>query len=104
MLSPRRLSSLRRIGARLLHLVAQQAGADGGVGAVDADGFHVPHCAEDGFVGVVVRPDHHLFGTAPTRDGFARLVDDLEGQLAAPPTAAGAATDPAPTLIAESAW
>ncbi|WP_330343770.1 bifunctional 3-(3-hydroxy-phenyl)propionate/3-hydroxycinnamic acid hydroxylase [Streptomyces longwoodensis] len=103
-LSPRRLSFLRRIGARLLHLVGQQAGADGGVGAVDADGFYVPHCAEDGFVGVVVRPDHYLFGTAPTRDGFARLVDDLEEQLAAPPTTACAATAPAPTLIAESAW
>lgn len=83
-LSSRQRAFLERIGARLLHLVAPGTRVDEEVGAVDVDGFYVPHFTEDGLAGVVVRPDHYVFGTAATPDGFARLVDDLEEQLAAP--------------------
>ncbi|MFG3248819.1 bifunctional 3-(3-hydroxy-phenyl)propionate/3-hydroxycinnamic acid hydroxylase [Streptomyces sp. NPDC048187] len=99
-LSTRQLAFLGRIGARLLHLVPPGTPVDEAVGAVDVDGFYVPHFAEDGLAGVVVRPDHYIFGTAATQDGFARLVDDLEEQLAAPRDTAVTA----PALAPGSAW
>ncbi|MFE6365687.1 bifunctional 3-(3-hydroxy-phenyl)propionate/3-hydroxycinnamic acid hydroxylase [Streptomyces sp. NPDC057806] len=86
MLSGRQRVFLDRIGARLLHLVPPGTPVDEAVGAVDIDGFYMPHFAEGGLAGVVVRPDHYVFGTARTPDDFARLVDDLEEQLAVPHT------------------
>ncbi|GAA1369485.1 bifunctional 3-(3-hydroxy-phenyl)propionate/3-hydroxycinnamic acid hydroxylase [Streptomyces beijiangensis] len=82
-LSTRQLTFLEGIGARLLHLAGPEAHADEEVAAVDLDGFYVPHLAEEGQVGVVIRPDHYLFGTAAAWDDFVRLIDDLEEQLAA---------------------
>ncbi|GAA3290505.1 bifunctional 3-(3-hydroxy-phenyl)propionate/3-hydroxycinnamic acid hydroxylase MhpA [Streptomyces cinereospinus] len=99
LLSAPQLAFLDRIGARLLHLTAPEDGLDEELAAVDVDGYYVPHFTEAGLVGVVIRPDHYLFGTAMTPHDFAGLVDDLADQLASP-QAPGRAAVPtlAPTI------
>ncbi|MFD5722743.1 bifunctional 3-(3-hydroxy-phenyl)propionate/3-hydroxycinnamic acid hydroxylase [Streptomyces sp. NPDC127036] len=81
LLSAHHLAFLHAIDARLLQMTASDSSADAAVAAVDLDDFYVPHLVKEGQVGVVIRPDHYLFGTASTPEAFARLVDDLEDQL-----------------------
>lgn len=97
-LSARQLAFLEGIGARLLHLAPPGTHADEEVTAVDLDGFYLPHLAEEGQVGVVIRPDHYLFGTATTQNALTRLVDDLEQQLASPPAPARVVPAAAPAV------
>jgi hypothetical protein len=52
----------------------------------------------------VVRPDHYVFGTAATRDGFLRLVDDLEEQLASPHAALRDTAVTVPTHTPGNTW
>lgn len=97
-LSARQLAFLEGINARLLHLTPPGLHADEEVSAVDLDGFYLPHLAEEGQVGVVIRPDHYLFGTATTQNALTRLVDDLEEQLASSPAPVRGVPAPAPAI------
>ncbi|MCS7478491.1 bifunctional 3-(3-hydroxy-phenyl)propionate/3-hydroxycinnamic acid hydroxylase [Umezawaea endophytica] len=70
-LSDDQVARLRSLGAVLLHLVPE----------VDVDGVLLPHLAEAGHVGFVLRPDHHLFAGAATPAALADVVADLLVQL-----------------------
>ncbi|WP_329236793.1 bifunctional 3-(3-hydroxy-phenyl)propionate/3-hydroxycinnamic acid hydroxylase [Streptomyces sp. NBC_01460] len=100
MLSARQLAFLKSIRAHLLHLTPPGAHADEEVAAVDLDGFYLPHLAVARQAGVVIRPDHYLFGTAATPEGLARLVDDLEKQLVSPRSSTSAVPSPTPVVTA----
>ncbi|MGI5472979.1 bifunctional 3-(3-hydroxy-phenyl)propionate/3-hydroxycinnamic acid hydroxylase [Streptomyces sp. CA-132043] len=80
------LAFLDRIGASLLHLAPPGESPDEEVAAIDVDGFYLPDLAEEGRAGVVIRPDHYLFGATTTADGLPRLIDELTDQLTAPRT------------------
>ncbi|MHA6759664.1 bifunctional 3-(3-hydroxy-phenyl)propionate/3-hydroxycinnamic acid hydroxylase MhpA [Streptacidiphilus sp. PAMC 29251] len=82
------LAFLDRIGARLLHLAPVDAEADPEVAAFDVDDVYLPHLQEAGHTGVVIRPDHYLFGTARTGQQLAELVTELQEQLTASRVAA----------------
>ncbi|MEU6123653.1 bifunctional 3-(3-hydroxy-phenyl)propionate/3-hydroxycinnamic acid hydroxylase [Streptomyces sp. NPDC047123] len=83
-LTPGRLGFLARIGARLLHLVPPGTPADPEVAAVDVDGVWLPHLQSAGHIGVLIRPDHYLFGAARETRELSSLVDELASRLAAP--------------------
>lgn len=81
---------LGTIGAAVLHLLPAGSPVDelDEHAAVDVDGFYLPHLAEHGGIGMVIRPDHHLFGTAAVGADLAAQVDDLRHQLRAVPSPA----------------
>ncbi|NEB77601.1 bifunctional 3-(3-hydroxy-phenyl)propionate/3-hydroxycinnamic acid hydroxylase [Streptomyces sp. SID14478] len=75
---------LDRVGARLLHLVPTGGTADPETAAFDVDDAYLPHLQAAGHTGVVIRPDHYLFGAARNPQELTALVAELEGQLASP--------------------
>ncbi|MFJ4771112.1 bifunctional 3-(3-hydroxy-phenyl)propionate/3-hydroxycinnamic acid hydroxylase [Streptomyces uncialis] len=96
-LAPGQLTFLDRVGAHLLHLAPPDAEADPEVAAFDIDGVYLPHLHAAGHTGVVIRPDHYLFGTAGTPRELAALVTELRHQLTSPSVPA------APTPVSPAA-
>ncbi|MGC5396103.1 bifunctional 3-(3-hydroxy-phenyl)propionate/3-hydroxycinnamic acid hydroxylase [Streptomyces sp. DT20] len=89
-LTDEQLGFLDRIGARLLHLVPDGAEAAPEVAAFDVDDVYLPHLEAAGHLGVVIRPDHYIYGTARTAQELAALVTGLRHQLSSPPVPAAA--------------
>ncbi|MFD0019918.1 bifunctional 3-(3-hydroxy-phenyl)propionate/3-hydroxycinnamic acid hydroxylase [Streptomyces sp. NPDC058382] len=90
-LAPEQLEYLDRIGAHVLHLAPVNTDADPEVAAFDIDDVYVPRLRAEGHIGVVIRPDHYIFGTARTARELTDLVSDLRHQLAFPAVPAAAA-------------
>ncbi|MFE9684006.1 bifunctional 3-(3-hydroxy-phenyl)propionate/3-hydroxycinnamic acid hydroxylase [Streptomyces sp. NPDC006285] len=85
-----RWSFLTALDTRVVHLLpAGRAGSDP-VGVTDVDGFYGAYLAEHDATAVLVRPDHHVFGTANGPEDTAALVDALRAMLTAPATAPAA--------------
>ncbi|MER5889020.1 bifunctional 3-(3-hydroxy-phenyl)propionate/3-hydroxycinnamic acid hydroxylase [Streptomyces sp. NPDC001941] len=75
-----RLAFLDALDARVVRIAAN---ADGAGDVVDVDGFYGSYLAGLGATAVLVRPDHHVFGTADGADDTVALVDDLRTALGA---------------------
>ncbi|MDQ6840358.1 MAG: bifunctional 3-(3-hydroxy-phenyl)propionate/3-hydroxycinnamic acid hydroxylase [Actinomycetota bacterium] len=77
------------IGTHVLHLVPPGAQLDPADtdneadpdSAVDVDGTYLSKFAAAGYVAALIRPDHYLFGSAPTMSDLAGVIDDLRRQL-----------------------
>jgi hypothetical protein len=80
------VGALQTLDARLVWIVpAKNANDDEphpGITVVeDVDDRYLPYLAEHGLEAILVRPDFHLFGAAPTLAAVPALVDDLLEQL-----------------------
>jgi len=82
-LGPDQLAFLDRIGAHLLHLLPVDVEEDPESAVLDIDDVYLPHLRKAGHTGVVIRPDHYIFGTARTPVELSALVDELRQQLTA---------------------
>jgi flavoprotein hydroxylase len=91
------LAFLDAIGAHLLRLVPTGAEAKSDHDAIDVDDVYLPQLAAAGHAGVLIRPDHYLFGAARDMTELAGLVSGLHRQLAAGPAAATDAPPGGPT-------
>ncbi|QMU69744.1 bifunctional 3-(3-hydroxy-phenyl)propionate/3-hydroxycinnamic acid hydroxylase [Streptacidiphilus sp. P02-A3a] len=91
-LTTEQLAFLERIGAHLLHLAPVDVEADPQVAGYDVDEVLLPHLREAGHAGLLIRPDHYIFGTARTPEELSALVDELRQQLTATPAPSAPAT------------
>ncbi|MFC8229428.1 bifunctional 3-(3-hydroxy-phenyl)propionate/3-hydroxycinnamic acid hydroxylase [Streptomyces sp. NPDC057287] len=80
-LTTEQLTFLDRISAHLLHLAPDGAEAAPEVAAFDVDDVYLPHLEAAGHMGVVIRPDHYIYGTARTSQELAALITGLRRQL-----------------------
>ncbi|NEB78415.1 bifunctional 3-(3-hydroxy-phenyl)propionate/3-hydroxycinnamic acid hydroxylase [Streptomyces sp. SID14478] len=80
-----RWSFLSALGTHVVRL-APPGATDQGV--TDVDGFYRAYLAEHDATAVLVRPDHHVFGTANGPEATAVLVDGLRDRLGAAAPAA----------------
>lgn len=85
------LAFLDDIGAHMLRLVPAGTAAVSDHDAIDIDNTYLPQLAAAGHAGVLIRPDHYLFGAARDMTELAGLVSGLHRQLAARPAVAAAA-------------
>ncbi|MFG3253656.1 bifunctional 3-(3-hydroxy-phenyl)propionate/3-hydroxycinnamic acid hydroxylase [Streptomyces sp. NPDC048172] len=75
---------LAALGARTVHVSRAATGAPDAV--VDLDATYARWFAATGAEAVLVRPDHHVFGTAGTADELPGLLDELARRLGVPVT------------------
>ncbi len=78
------------IGAHVLRLVPAGTQAASDHDAIDVDNTYLPQLTAAGHAGVLIRPDHYLFGAANDMTELAGLVSGLHRQLAAGPGVATA--------------